>query len=267
VLSNLAATGHRVAIIAGTGFESAFSTQVEASTVVTPYGNVPAAVQKIENGEIVFIPRHGSSHAVPPHRINFRAQMWAIRELGAKYVLATSAVGSLRRDRQPGDVVILDDFIDFRGETTTYYDCVNGEVNHVDFSQPFSQHVRCGLIDASKSISEKDSSGPTVYQNGTYLCVSGPRYETPAEVMLFGAWGADVVGMTVAPEAILARELGLEYAAISVITNFGTGISETPLSHVEVGRQMARMKIYVVELFRHTVAWLFAATDETNVVK
>ena len=153
-------------------------------------------------GNCCFSRGTGAGHVLPPHRINHRANVHALREAGADAVFATAAVGSLRTEIAPGDCVVLDDFLDFtKGDVTTFFD-QPGQVRHVDFSHPYDPGLRETLL----------ATAPPnfpIHSRGTYLCVSGPRYETPAEVRLFGSWGADVVGMTGAPEAILCREAGL----------------------------------------------------------
>jgi 5'-methylthioadenosine phosphorylase len=249
-LSNHKSSVNRVAIIAGTGFETAFDSQGLQQLVQTPYGDVTVTTIQFGEGELIFLPRHGSLHAVPPHRVNHLSHIWALHALDVRHILATSAVGSLRLDRLPGDIIVPDDLIDFRGQVTTFYNGEVGSVRHVDFSFPFSQKGRNILIQSAMQQNEKENSSCMVYPSGTYLCVSGPRYETPAEVRLFGSWGADVVGMTVGPEAILARELGLEYSALSVVTNLGTGLAEGPLEHGDVSHRMELKKTFVVNLFR-----------------
>ncbi len=223
----------RIAVIGGTGFGQALVSGT-GETISTPYG--PASLTRADLGdgrELLFLARHGAGHVLPPHRINHRANAHALREAGADAVFATAAVGSLRAEIAPGDCVVLDDFLDFtKGDVPTFFD-QPGQVRHMDFSHPYDPGLRATLLAAA----------PTdlpVHPRGTYLCVSGPRYETPAEVRLFGSWGADVVGMTGAPEAILCREAGLRYAGVALATNYGTGlVAGAALSHAEVEEQMA----------------------------
>ena len=140
--------------------------------------------------ELLFLARHGAGHVLPPHRINHRANVAALRDLGVDAVFATTAVGSLRTEIEPGDFVVLDDFIDLtKGEATTFYS-EPGQVRHTDFSAPYDPGLRETLLQTAG-----EEIAPRVHPSGTYLCTSGPRYETPAEVRLFGQW-ADVVGMT-----------------------------------------------------------------------
>ena len=225
----------RIAIIGGTGFGEALVTGTP-ETVETAYG--PASLTRTFLGadrELLFLARHGAGHRLPPHRINHRANIAALRDLGAAAVFATAAVGSLRSEIKPGDFMVLDDFLDLtKGEVVTFFD-EPGHVTHTDFVYPYDPMLRDTLLSTADS-----TLAARLHPSGTYLCVSGPRYETPAEVRLFASWGAHVVGMTSAPEAILAREAGLRYACVALATNYGTGLlTDVPLSHTEVEEQMA----------------------------
>ncbi len=224
----------RIAIIGGTGFGTALVAG-KPETHETIYGTASLTRADLGEGrELLFLARHGAGHRLPPHRINHRANIAALRDLGADVVFATAAVGSLRREIAPGDFVVLDDFLDFtKGEVVTFFG-EPGEVRHTDFVHPYDPNLRETLLSAAGS-----ELAPRIHPRGTYLCVSGPRYETPAEVRLFARWGADVVGMTGAPEAILCREAGLRYAGVALATNYGTGLlTDAPLSHAEVEEQM-----------------------------
>ncbi len=225
----------KVAVIGGTGFGTALAAGVP-EIVETEYG--PASLTRAALGdgrELLFLARHGAGHSLPPHKINHRANIAALRGLGADAVFATTAVGSLRPEIRPGDFVILDDFLDFtKGDIITFYGETGG-VRHTDFVHPYDP----GLREILRETAGIDLA-PRVHLRGTYLCTSGPRYETPAEVRLFGSWGASVVGMTGAPEAVLCREAGLRYAGVAQATNYGTGLlSAAPLSHAEVEAEMA----------------------------
>ena len=223
----------RIAIIGGTGFGQSLISGIP-ETVETPYGTASVTRAGLGAGlELIFLARHGAGHSLPPHRINHRANIAALRDLGADAVLATTAVGSLQKNIAPGDFVVLDDFLDLsKGEVTTFFD-MPGQVHHMDFSEPYDPGLREILLLAQPT-------DVPVHSRGTYLCLSGPRYETPAEVRLFARWGADVVGMTGAPEAILCREAGLRYAGVSLATNYGTGLLPgIALSHGDVEAQMA----------------------------
>ena len=244
----------KIAVIGGSGFAQGFG-EAAWNTIATDYGEAVYSLQRLEEGtDLVFLPRHGPAHGVPPHRINHRANIRALKELGVDAVIATSAVGSLHVEYAPGDFVVLDDFIDgTKGEVVTFYGDI-GQVRHTDFSEPFSTALRTTLIGAAGALAL------AAHSHGTYMCLSGPRYETPAEVRLYASWGAHVVGMTVAPEAILAREAGLSYAAISVVTNYGCGLVENlPLSHKEVESAMAAARASMLAWLKGSVAVLTAA--------
>lgn len=203
-------------------------------TISTPYGEARITRADLGDGlELIFLARHGAGHTLPPHMINHRANIAALRGLQVEAIFATTAVGSLQKEIAPGDFVLLDDFLDLtKGEVMTFFE-TPGQVRHTDFSEPYDSGLRQILLDTL------DTSLP-IHPSGTYVCVSGPRYETPAEVRLFASWGADVVGMTGAPEAILCREAGLRYAGVSLATNYGTGLLPgVPLSHSDVERHMA----------------------------
>lgn len=237
----------RVAIIGGTGFETAlqerFGQPALRQTVDTKYGVVDVTFFLTDSGPLGYLPRHGDAHHIAPHRINHRANIAALHAVGASSVLSTSAVGSLKKEFAPGDFVLIDDFIDMRGGSpTTFFE--SDTVTHTDFSEPISVRLREHLLDSSR-IGAVD---PIIHARGVYLCVSGPRYETPAEVRVFALLGGDVVGMTVAPEAVLAREIGIAYASVSVVTNLGTGLSAVGLSHAEVEQIMSSRRPFLVDL-------------------
>ncbi len=242
----------RVAVIGGSGFGSAFLPG-DPETIETAYG--PATVTRAthDDHEVIFLARHGAGHKIPPHRINHRANIAALRDLGVSEVFATAAVGSLRTDMAPGEFVILDDFVDMsKGEVMTFFDQI-GDVRHTDFSHAYAPDLRGRLISACETAAIDDDPA-SVHPAGTYLSLSGPRYETPAEVRLYAGLGCDVVGMTGAPEAILCREAALPYASIAIVTNYACGLVETtPLSHQEVEAQMEKSRVFLVEVLSKVV--------------
>jgi 5'-methylthioadenosine phosphorylase len=238
----------KLAIIGGTGFyDPGMVDNLQQLEVNTPYGAVPAQIGEHHGIKIVFLARHGKEHNLPPHRVNYRANMWALRKLGVEYVLSTTAVGSLREEIPPGMLVVLDQFIDFtKHREHTFYDGTEGEVVHTDFTDPYCPVLRQTLC---RILSQK---GVPFREKGIYICTEGPRYETPAEVKLFATWGGDVVGMTNVPEVTLAREAGLCYASLSLVTNYGSGLSPQPLTHQEVVEEMT-LKINIIrEVFMDT---------------
>lgn len=201
-------------------------------TIPTPWGTAQATVGRLHGRDVVFLARHGAGHRIPPHRIAHRANVAALASLGVRAALATAATGGLRADLSPGSLLLLDDLIDFtRGrETLTFFE---RQVVHTDLSQPYSPALRQTLREAAEAL------GIPLVPRGTYLCADGPRYETPAEVRLFAAWGGDVVGMTGAPEAVLCREAGIHYAAVALVTNPGAGLMDAPVRHEDVEATMA----------------------------
>ncbi len=214
-----------VGIIGGSGVYDPDLFQTVMDIVETPYGQVTLYRGKYEGQEVIFLPRHGKGHSVPPHAINYRANIAALKIVGVKRVLATSAVGSLKPQLHPGSLVLLNQFLDFTKRRPLMFD--ETIVKHIDFTEPYCPDIRNILA------KELDKRG-FKFSEGCYVCTEGPRYETPAEVKMFASLGGDIVGMTNIPEVTLAREAGLCYACIATVTNYGAGISSTPLRHEEV---------------------------------
>ncbi|MDR3710233.1 MAG: MTAP family purine nucleoside phosphorylase [Capsulimonadaceae bacterium] len=253
----------RAALIGGSGFSGALEVEMRQPAkeriVTTAYGEVTVQLYTMgDNEELVFIPRHGKGHSVAPHRINHPANLSALAALGVSGIVATSAVGSVKREISPGTMIVLDDFIDLRGGVTTLFEAPR-RVRHADFSEPFSEQLRLFILEEAAILGTERTSAPLVYPAGVYLCVNGPRYETPAEIRAFATLGADVVGMTVAPEAILARELDLPYANAAIVTNLGTGLAQAALSHSEVESQMAVSRPFLLEVLLRTIRRMLAA--------
>jgi 5'-methylthioadenosine phosphorylase len=217
----------RTAIIGGSGFYSVPGcTLVEKRPVSTKYGDVTLFIYRNKDGlEFVFLPRHGEGHTCPPHMINYRASVMALKQAGVESIIAVASVGSLRAHLRPGDFVLLDQFIDFtKSRPSTFFD--QDEAVHIDMTEPFCESLRRCVLAAKPA-------GVKVHEKGTYVCAEGPRFETAAEIRAYSAMGGDVVGMTMVPEVVLARELGMCYAGIAVITNYAAGISKK-VSHEEV---------------------------------
>jgi len=209
----------RIAIIGGTGFDRLFNDS-EQTSVETPYGTVQALFpSKIENKRVTFLPRHGVDHSVPPHKVNYRAHIFALHKIGVERILATNAVGAINRDLEPGETVVPNDFIDFtKLRSTTFYD--EAPVTHVDVSQPYCPEIRNLLIANARK------NGLHVWDKAILVCTEGPRYETPAEIAMFRHLGCDIVGMTGYPEAVLARELEMCYASICYVSNRAAGMQQ-----------------------------------------
>jgi len=226
-----------LAVIGGTGvYQLAGAEGARPARIVTQYGEALARQGEASGREVFFVARHGADHSIPPHRVNYRANIAALKTLGCTAILATNAVGSLRTDLPPGTFVAADQFLDFtKSRPLTFYDGDDEHgVKHVDVTEPYCANVRRWLIEGASDAGER------CVARGTYLCAEGPRFETAAEIRLFAQWGADMVGMTGVPEVVLAREAGLCYASLCLVTNFGAGISPDPPSHREVIELMDR---------------------------
>jgi 5'-methylthioadenosine phosphorylase len=200
----------------------------EEKRLKTRFGTAKAYVCAGGRREFLFLPRHGKDHSIPPHRINFRANLQALKEEGVERVIATSAVGSISRKLQVGELGLLDQFIDLSKRHLTFFD---RRPVHVDMTHPYDPGLQTIILKAAAALGMRLTTGLV------YVSVDGPRYETSAEIRMFGLLGGDVVGMTGGPEAILANELGMSYASIVVATNWAAGMQER-VSHEEVVAMM-----------------------------
>lgn len=217
-----------LAIIGGTGVYD-LGDAVTAEAIPTPYGTAGIFRLDFHGQEVIFLARHGIGHSVPPHRVNYRANIWALHALGVRQVLATQAVGSLNTHMAPGHFVLVSQFLDFtKGRPSTFFDGHDGRVVHVDVSEPYCTAMTQHLLLAGEFLDEQ------LHSEAVYVCTEGPRFETAAEIRALRMLGADVVGMTNVPEVVLAREAGLCYAAICIVCNWGAGMTEFPLTHEEV---------------------------------
>lgn len=191
--------------------------------------------------------RHGQNHAIPPHLVNYRANIWALHELGVRKIVATAAVGSLSPKFAIGELVLMDQFLDFtKNRPQTFYAGGTEGVLHVDMTEPYCPALRQTIVEASKQV------GISVENGACYVCTEGPRFETPAEIRMFQCWGADLVGMTSVPEVILARELGMCYASLGMVTNKAAGIAAHPLTHAEVVECLKELRAKVAGLIQAT---------------
>lgn len=227
----------RIAIIGGTGFYRVEGSSLkEKVDVETRYGKVTVSIYENEKGEeFAFIPRHGDGHVCAPHKVNYRANIMALKEVGVERVIGVVSVGSLKEHIRPGDFVLLDQFLDFtKVRPLTFFED-EGCVVHTDVTEPYCPEIR-GCIKSGRL------NGVHLHERGTYVCTEGPRFETAAEIRMFAMLGGDVVGMTNVPECVLARELGICYAAIAVVTNYAAGISKMPISHQEVMDEMKKVE-------------------------
>jgi 5'-methylthioadenosine phosphorylase len=209
--------GQTLGIIGGSGlYELEGLAQLEEVKVETPFGAPSDAVIRGRLGDVtlLFLPRHGRGHRLPPHRINYRANVFALKQLGAQQVLSCSAVGSLKESIHPGDFVLVDQFIDrTRDRASTFFDDF-AMVAHVGFGDPVDAALVAAAASAAKSV------GASLKIGGTYVCMEGPQFSTRAESQLYRSWGASVIGMTNLPEAKLAREAELPYATLAMVTDY-----------------------------------------------
>ena len=220
-----------IGIIGGSGvYENTEKADSCTEKVVeTEYGSVTVSILDICSKKVAFIPRHAAGHSIPPHKINYRANIDALKNVGVTQIIATNSVGSMNEEMGPGTFVIPDDFLDFsQNRAKTYYE---NKVVHVDMTEPYCPTLRDIL----------DKSGDVIL-GGTYVCTEGPRFETPAEIKMFKMLGGDLVGMTGVPEVTLARERGICYNSICIVSNYAAGIHEHTLTIDEVFEMVSERK-------------------------
>ena len=210
-----------LAVIGGTGLTKLANLEVRRRKLWrTPYGDPSGALTfgRIGGCDIVFLARHGYGHTIAPHEVNYRGNLWALKQAGALEVVSVASVGGIRNDLWPGVIVLPHQIIDYTwGRSSTFFEGPGAPVNHIDFTQPYSRDLRERLLKAAAGCGERISDG------GVYAATQGPRLETAAEINRLEGDGADMVGMTGMPEAALAREISLEYAAIAVVANYAAG--------------------------------------------
>jgi len=237
-----------VAVIGGTGFEKVLE-GAEEVRIGTPYGLPPRIlVGEVAGRRVAILPRHGPRHELPPHRINYRANIWALRALGVERVLATNATGAINPDFRPGDLAVPHDILDFtRSRAQTFYE--GPEVVHIDVTEPFCPQLRAILLQVAKE------KGLRVHEKAVLACMEGPRFETPAEIRALRILGADLVGMTVAPEAFLARELEMCYATLCFVSNMAAGMQDR-LTATEVLEVASKLQEVVRDVVVEAIARL-----------
>lgn len=224
-------------IIAGTGFYDLQAlTEPVTETVDTAHGQARITRGRWHGIPVVFLTRHGAAHSVPPHLVNYRANIRALADAGVRDVVAVNVTGGIDPELAPGDLLCLDDFIDFtRGRVGTFHDGTGPEgVVHVDVVHAYDPELRREILDAAAGV------GESIRDGGVYACFEGPRFETPAEIRLARLAGADVAGMTGVPEVTLAVEAGLRYAAISLVVNPAAGVGDgDPITIAEINATLA----------------------------
>ena len=219
-----------IGVIGGTGFYE-FLERAQEVTVETPYGDpsAPLTVGSVDGVDVAFVARHGRDHQFPPHLVPYRANLWAMKEMGVDRVISPTAAGSLVKEYEPGHLVVSDQLVDRTwGRPSTFYE--GQKTVHVSFADPYCPELRPLAIESVRAV------GATVHERGTMVVIQGPRFSTRAESRWFAASGWEVIGMTQAPEAVLARELEMCFVNIAVLTDYDVGVEGDipPVSHAAV---------------------------------
>ncbi|NMG76942.1 S-methyl-5'-thioinosine phosphorylase [Aromatoleum diolicum] len=234
-----------LAIIGGSGLTQLSTLEITRREVArTPYGEPSGALTfgTLADRPVVFLARHGYGHTIPPHQVNYRANIWALKQVKVTAIVSVASVGGIREDFGPGVLVVPNQIIDYTwGRKSTFFEGGEEAVHHIDFTHPYDEPLRQRILAAAATV------GEAMYDGGVYAATQGPRLETAAEINRFEGDGADLVGMTGMPEASLARELNLPYAAINVVANYAAGraASESGIqfSSIEVVLQEAMMRV------------------------
>ncbi|MBK7492492.1 MAG: S-methyl-5'-thioinosine phosphorylase [Nitrosomonas sp.] len=234
-----------LAIIGGSGLTQLSCLEISHRQIIrTPYGEPsgPLTFGKLHGEDIVFLARHGHGHTIPPHAINYRANLWALHSLKPEHVISVASVGGIRADLTPGKLVVPNQIIDYTyGRNFTFFEGKDQPVTHIDFTQPYSQQTRALLLQAASNAYE------AIFDGGVYAATQGPRLETAAEINRLERDGADIVGMTGMPETALARELGLSYATLAVVANQAAGrganVNAIPLKEIYAVLEQAMVRV------------------------
>ncbi len=236
----------KIAIIGGTGLSQMQGLTINATKILdTPFGmpSAPFILGSMHNKEVVFLARHGNPHIIPPHKINYRANIWGLKQLGVSEIIAVAAVGGITPEMLPAHLVLPDQIIDYSyGREHTFFADDLEQVTHIDFTFPYNQSLRSRLIQAT---TKNNINISTV---GTYGCTQGPRLETAAEIVKMERDGCDLVGMTGMPEAALAKELNLKYATIAVVANWAAGKSEGEIAMDEIEQHVKNGMANITQL-------------------
>lgn len=238
-----------IGVIGGTGvYDPSIFENIHEESLTTPYGDIDYVQGTYKGKTVIFVARHGRGHSIPPHKINYRANIWGLKKLGVTFIISTTAVGSLNESFKPGHFVLTDQFLDFtKNRITTFYEGDDRPVAHLDVTNPYCPELRSAIESAAKELELP------IHNGGTYVCTEGPRFETPSEIKMFHMLGGDTVGMTNVPEVNLANEAEIAYATISMITNYAAGISTTALTHGEVVEMMGQMAEQLKSLILKTI--------------
>jgi 5'-deoxy-5'-methylthioadenosine phosphorylase len=246
-----------IGLIGGTGLNE-LSNSTEYLAIETPYGSPAAEIQVIQAKPVrlLFLPRHGSPHSLPPHAVNYRANLWALRQAGARQVIAVYAVGGLCEPYAPATLAAPDQLIDYTwGRQHTLHDSDNVPLVHIDFTHPYEGPLRRALVAAA------GEAALTLVDGGCIGVFQGPRLETAAEIRRALADGCHMAGMTALPEASLARELGMDYAGIAVVSNWGAGVAGDHISEEDI----AAMLVEPMQRVRQLIKALLAQLPESGV--
>lgn len=249
-----------IGIIGGSGlYELPGIENIQEFKIYTPYG-MPSdniIIGELKKRKIAFLARHGRGHKYPPHRVNYRANIWALKSLGIKWLIAVSAVGSLREDYAPGDFVVPDQFIDMTKSIRPHTFFESGVVAHISMADPFCEHLRKTILKAAGEFSDIK-----IHSKGTYVCIEGPRFSTRAESRVWKeVFKADIIGMTLIPEINLACEAQLCYATIAMVTDYDVW-AEKPVTAEEVIRRMNENTAKVKRLIPRIIELLPSEPDE-----
>ena len=229
-----------LAIIGGTGFSGIKGfKEVGFKRISTPFSKSRVIIELYSDttNTFAFLPRHGKQHCIPPHKVNYRANIWALHAIGVKSVIAVNAIGGIDLKVSPGVFVLPHQIIDYSfGRDATFFEDDLDHVTHIDFTFPFVEELRQKLKQAFHSYNEISGAKKTLLDNGVYGCTQGPRLETSAEICRLRKDGCDIVGMTAMPEAVLARELKLNYAMIALSVNWAAGVTEEELDMEKINQ-------------------------------
>jgi len=237
----------KVGIIGGSGVYE-FLGKVRDKGVKTPYGKPSdkISIGEVSGKKVAFIPRHGKKHTIPPHKINHRANIYALKSLGVKNIISTASVGIINANIEIGDFIIVDDFLDFTKKYHTFFDKFDEGPLLLDLTNPLSPKLRKILIEVCRK------KGYSFHEKGIYVNTPGPRLETPAEIRMFNILDADVVGQTIVPEAILSKELNIEYASIAIGINYACGVVPGPMK-IELRKIMNEKKPQLKEIIKEAI--------------
>ena len=246
-----------LAIIGGTGLSDLESFEhISEEAIKTPYAKTKVHVLRLvfEGCEFLFIPRHGQGHSIPPHLINYRANISALSQLDVKNIVAVNAVGGIHGNLGPGSFAIPNQIIDYSyGREGTYFVGGKEQVSHIDFTNPYDESLRQVLLEAANHTNKNSKIQHQIMGGGVYACTQGPRLETAAEIIRLERDGCDMVGMTGMPEAALARELGIAYGSLALSVNWAAGLSEELITMPEIQRVLEEGMGFVSQLLENVI--------------